>query len=133
MKVAKSKEGIGVNEDFTMWSHGKEENMINIQDGNTNGIKTKVVVKDLKTGEVLFKGHNKTMLAGSEFMATRMFRISGASFTTPTYNNQISYIDNPNSSMANCMSMNYYTQVFCMGKDGCNRESAIWYPVSNKR
>lgn len=132
MKICKSKDGMGINEDFTIWSHGNENNMIKIEDGNRNGIKTKVIVRDLNTGEILFRGHNKTMLAGSEFMAMRMFRIKGGAFTTPTYNTQIG-LDSTVSNQTNCMSMNYYTQVFCIGKDGCNRESAIWYPVSNKK
>ena len=132
MKVSKSKEGLGINEDLTIWSHGSDNQMMTVEDGNKNGLKTKVTVKDLNTGEVLFRGHNRTMLAGSEFMATRLFRIKNGGFTTPTYNTQIG-LDNTVAGTNNDTTANYYTQIFCMGKNGCNRESAIWYPVSNKK
>ena len=38
-----------------------------IEEGNPNGLKTKVIIKDHETGLVLFTGSNKTLISGSEF------------------------------------------------------------------
>lgn len=132
MKRVQAKEGFGFNEDFTISKISSEKHMMKLKDGNKNGLRTKVIVKNKNTGEVLFRGHNKTMIPGSEFMAMRLFRIKNEKFITPTYNTQIG-LENTVVGTGNEMTMNYHTQIFCLGKDGCNRESAIWYPVSNKR
>ena len=37
MKVSKSKDGLGINEDLTIWSHGSDNQMMTVEDGNKNG------------------------------------------------------------------------------------------------
>ena len=105
---------------------------VSIQDGHPNGLDTLVTIQDKRTGEIVFKGKNRTMISGSEFMAYHTFRLNGFAFTTPTYNTQIG-LDHTVSGTQNSLGANYVTQVFCVGTSGCNRESAIWYPVSNKK
>ena len=107
------------------------ENMF-LQDGHPNGLRTVVIIQEKKTGKVVFKGSNRTMLSGSEFMAYHSFRLKDFTFTTPTYNTQLS-LEHTVASSKNDLGANYVTQLFCVGTSGCNRESAIWYPVSNKR
>lgn len=121
----------GFNEDLTMWEHGNPNNMISISNGHRSGFNTLVEIKDKATGEVLFRGKNKTMLAGSEFMAMRTFKIKGASFTTPTYNTQLG-LESTKVSTGNDLTLAYTCNLFCIGQGGCNRESAIFYPVNNK-
>ena len=103
-----------------------------LQDGNPKGLKTLVIIQDKKSGEVVFKGANRTILSGSEFLAYHTFRLNNFSFTTPTYNTQLS-LEHTVASSGNDLGTNYITQLFCVGTSGCNRQSAIWYPVSNKR
>lgn len=103
-----------------------------IQDGRKDGLDTLVTIQDKRTGEIVFKGKNRTMISGSEFMAYHTFRLNGFTFTTPNYNTQIG-LDHTVSGSQNDLGANYLTQVFCVGTSGCNRESAIWYPVSNKK
>ena len=105
---------------------------VSIQDGHPNGLKTFVTIQDKKTGEYIFKGANRTLISGSEFMAYHLFRLKDFTFTTPTYNTQIG-LDHTVSGSKNDLGSNYVTQIFCVGTSGCNRESAIWYPVSNKK
>jgi hypothetical protein len=105
---------------------------MSIQDGRKDGLDTLVTIQDKRTGEVVFKGKNRTMISGSEFMAYHVFRLNNFNFTTPTYNTQIG-LDHTVSGSQNDLGSNYVTQVFCVGTSGCNRESAIWYPVSNKK
>ena len=107
------------------------ENM-SVQDGNPHGLKGVVIIQDKKTGEVAFKGCNRTMISGSEFLAYHVFRLKNFTFTTPTYNTQIG-LEHTVASSKNDLGANYLTQLFCVGTSGCNRASAIWYPVSNKK
>ena len=90
---------------------------------------TKVLVKNHDTGEVLFSGSNKTMIAGSEFMALHLFNLPHDTYITPTYNNALNLDNTVNT---HTMENAYVTQLFCMGTSGCNRESSLKYEVDNK-
>ena len=127
-----TRDTMGFNEDLTILGSDDAGMAMNIQSGHPNGLDTLVIIKDHNTGEVVFRGKNKTMLAGSEFLALRMFDITGGGFTTPTYNTQLG-LENTKTSTGTDMTLDYKTCLFCIGKDGCNRESAIWYPVENKK
>ena len=74
-------------------------------------------------------GRNKTMLAGSEFMALHMFYLPTEDYITPTYNTEIEL---EQSVYSTTMDNAYVCQLFCMGTSGCNRESALKYEVVNK-
>ena len=97
--------------------------------GDKNGIRTKVIIRNKETGEVVFVGRNKTMIAGSEFMAMKMFNLPHDSFITPTYNNALNLDNTVNAATPENM---YCIQLFCIGTSGCNRESSLVYEVDNK-
>lgn len=99
--------------------------------GHHRGLKTKVDIYNHETGELIWSGTNKTMLAGSEFMALHTFYLPHETFITPTYNNVMdlegTVIVDPDER-----ENKYCAQLFCMGTSGCNRESALKYEVVNK-
>lgn len=103
-----------------------------LEEGNPNGLKTKVIIKDHETGLVLFTGSNKTLISGSEFLAMQVFNLPHEEFITPTYNTRLR-LDNSKTSTVKDKINDYFTYLFCVGTSGCNRESAIKYEVSNKK
>ena len=102
---------------------------VNLVEGHPNGLKTKVDIYNHETGELVFHGSNKTMLAGSEFMAMKLFNLPHDKFLTPTYNTAIGL---DNTVYAETPENMYCTQLFCVGTSGCNRESGLKYEVVNK-
>lgn len=123
------KETFGFSEDYSVWKHGNPKHMLRLQNGHPNGLKTKVTIKNHDTGEILFEGQNKTMIAGSEFMALHMFELPHDKMITPTYNNALN-LDNTVNSID--PENTYAVHLFCIGTSGCNRESALKYEVDNK-
>lgn len=117
---------------LTKSSEGSED-LVSLEEGHPNGLKTEVIIRDHDTGLELFRGSNKTLISGSEFIAMRMFDLHDKSFVTPTYNNRLQLentINNPNQEE---ILNNYFVQLFCLGTSGCNRESALKYEVDNKK
>lgn len=112
-------------------SNGSDE-LVSLVEGHPNGLKTEVIIKDHDTGLELFRGHNKTLIPGSEFMAMKMFDIHDKVFITPTYNNRLQ-LDNTENVSNNDYLNKYYVSLFCMGTSGCNRESALKYEVDSKK
>ena len=109
------------------------EELVSLVEGHPNGLKTEVIIRDHDTGLELFRGSNKTLISGSEFIAMRMFDLHDKSFVTPTYNNRLQLentINNPNQEE---ILKDYFVQLFCLGTSGCNRESALKYEVDNKK
>lgn len=107
----------------------KEEHFITKENHSYRGLKTKVLIKNKETGEIIFQGRNKTMIAGSEYMAMKMFYLPHETFITPTYNNALNLDNTVNTSTP---ENTYMTQLFCIGTSGCNKESALVYEVDNK-
>ena len=107
----------------------EKKSEINLQDGHPDGLKTKVTIKNHLTGEVVFEGSNKTMIAGSEFMALHMFNLPHDEMITTTYNNVLGL---ENTVFAEEPENKYCAQLFCVGTSGCNRESGLSYDVVNK-
>lgn len=97
--------------------------------GHPRGIKTIVEIRNKETGELVFVGKNRTMIAGSEFMAMKMFNLPHDTFITPTYNNALNLDNTVNTQNPENM---YCVQLFCIGTSGCNRESSLVYEVDNK-
>lgn len=97
---------------------------------------TSIDIKNLDTGEVIFKGlKNKVIIPGSGFIARKLFDITDSEITpsyntafgdamyTPTaetvpdYPQTIATVDNPK------------VLLFCCGIDGCGSENSQVYPV----
>lgn len=115
--------------DFTLKKKDSPDKGIHLVEGHKNGIKTKVGIFNHQTGECVFVGRNKTMLAGSEFMALNMFNLPTESFITPTYNTALGL---ENTVYTTAPENNYCCQLFCIGTSGCNKDSALKYEVVNK-
>lgn len=102
------------------------EDKIFFQERLASGPKgTRVRIKNSNTGEILFDGHNKTVIAGSQFMATRLWGIDNA-VTLPNYNDELG-IENvvqatPDNLPVICL--------FCVGINGCGQENSQVYPVT---
>ena len=119
---------MAIGEDFTI-ENKKDKDKVHLVEGHPQGLKTKVGIFNHDTGECVFVGHNKTMLAGSEFMAMNLFNIPSERYITPTYNSAIGLANTVNQTTPD---NKYVCQLFCMGTSGCNRESALKYEVVNK-
>ena len=103
----------------------KEDRMIlnTIDFGQPKG--TQVIIKDKDSGEILFEGHNKTVIAGSQFIATNLWGIDPV-VTLPNYNTELG-IDNVAHSSGDPSPL---ICLFCVGINGCGQENSQVYPVT---
>lgn len=103
---------------------------------------TSIDIKNLETGEVIFKGlKNKVIIPGSGLIARKLFDINSEhAEITPSYNDvfgEAMYTpasENP-STAANTMATkdNQKILLFCCGIDGCGTENSQVYPVDYKK
>lgn len=103
---------------------------------------TSIDIKNLETGEVIFKGlKNKVIIPGSGLIARKLFDINSEhAEITPSYNDvfgEAMYTpasENP-STTANTMATkdNQKILLFCCGIDGCGTENSQVYPVDYKK
>ena len=130
------KDNLGLGTDFSIVDPRRPYDKLHVFEGNPHGVPSLVTIKNHETGEVVFQGRNKTMLAGSEFMALNMFYLPSDGYITPTYNNMIgaglSATGLENTVVTDEPENRYCVQLWCMGTSGCNRESALKYEVVNK-
>lgn len=93
---------------------------------NKSSLKTKIVVKCKETGEVLWTGHNKLVIAGAGFLARAMFDIDTPEITV-SYNTALN-LDNTISGVT-VTDNRMKTCLFCVGTNGCGRENSQVYDV----
>ena len=86
---------------------------------------TRVIIKNADTGEVLWDGHNKTLIAGSQFIATNLWGIDPI-VKLPNYNTELD-IDNVEHSTGD---PGFLISLFCVGISGCGSQNSQVYPVS---
>lgn len=85
-----------------------------------NGIKkTRIVIRDLVTGEELFRGSNKTIIAGSLFTACKHFNLSYP-VTLPSYNKELQLDNSVETAPENLSSI----CLFAVGTGGCGAEDS---------
>ena len=94
-------------------------------------INTIIRILDKNKKEV-FKGANKVILSGSEFLTLKLFNLGSNTFTTPSYNTQLD-LDNSQLNTGNDLSDSYKVFLFAMGTSGCAMGSQIKYEVSTKK
>ena len=131
--VGQCKEKIAIGENVLLKEKNLDGTVIDsayLVEGHPSGIKTKVSIFNKQTGECVFVGRNKTMIAGSEFMALTLFNLPTEDYITPTYNTELGL--DKTGAVAKSADDKYVCQLFCMGISGCNRESALRYEVVNK-
>lgn len=98
--------------------------------------KTSIDIKNLETGEVIFKGlKNKVIIPGSGFVARKLFDLTTDEIT-PSYNTALN-IYTPTGETApsedigtTATKNNQKVVLFCCGTDGCGSESSQVYPVN---
>jgi hypothetical protein len=86
--------------------------------------KTSITVKDDITGEVLFEGHNKVLIAGSSFTACKHFNIAPP-IKLPNYNDALSL----DQSISTAAETPERVVLFAVGIDGCGAESSQIFDV----
>ena len=111
-----------------------------IQRGEYTAFNTSIDIKNLETGEVIFKGlKNKVIIPGSGLIARKLFDILSEEIT-PSYNDAIGFytpgtdeapttIDPATRATAN----DHKVLLFCCGIDGCGSESSQVYPVDYRK
>lgn len=92
--------------------------------GSISTNRTDIIIKDDDTGEVVFRGSNKVILAGSEFTARKHFDISGDD-TTPTYNSILALDNSVSETPAELTRV----VLFAVGIDGCGQENSQVFDV----
>ena len=101
---------------------------------------TKIIIRDDRTKEVLFKGKNKVVLSGGDIVAKKLFDID-ADTIIPTYNTELSLNNGPNTTISSYNFPNTsFTGtaakkndpkilLFCIGTDGCGESGSQIYTV----
>lgn len=85
---------------------------------------TQIIIRDRDSKEVLYEGHNKTIIAGSQFIATKLWGINNK-ITLPSYNAELQIEDMNRGANDN----EPLIWGFCVGISGCGSGPSDLYPV----
>lgn len=101
----------------------------NISKDSCSVQKTKIIIKDPETNEVLFEGSNKVIVSGSAFTAAKHFNITPHT-TTPSYN-EVLKLEKSDNDLYNEPGIRREEVVclFAVGIDGCGPEASQVYDV----
>lgn len=103
------------------------EDMLLINQCDLGGPKnTEIIIRDKESKEVLYKGKNKTIIAGSQYIATRLFDIN-QKVAFPSYNKELEIEDISRGANDN----EPLIWGFCVGISGCGSSSSDLYPVDS--
>nr|DAE82478.1 MAG TPA: hypothetical protein [Caudoviricetes sp.] len=86
-------------------------------------LQTKIILTNRDTGEVIFKGKNKLILPGAEFLAMALFDLPDVPLT-PSYNTKLN-LDNTIYTTTPQDTNKVF--LFCVGTDGCGTENSQVY------
>ena len=103
---------------------------------NLTAFNTSIDIKNLETGEVIFKGlKNKVILPGSGLIARKLFDIDTDEIT-PSYNEAITGMEAPTTEAdpddtigTTATADDHKILLFCCGLDGCGSQNSQVYPV----
>lgn len=84
---------------------------------------TQITIKNHDTGEVIFKGKNKLILPGAEYLAMALFDLPDVPLT-PSYNSKLN-LDNTIYTAKPQNTNKVF--LFCVGTDGCGTENSQVY------
>lgn len=101
-----------------------------IHDNKVGFLKTNVIFKDHDTQEVIWKGRNKVILPGAEFLALHVFHLPTDVPITPSYNTSL---DLENTIYSNPPLEPNKAFLWCVGTDGCGRENSQVYEVDYRK
>ena len=114
------------NKKLTLFDHSRANDVANLVPKKTGNMRGEVIFKKLGTDEVLYTYHNKVIIAGSQFVAQKVFNLPEL-VHLPTYNESL----NLDESVAHGTTPLNIPKVclFCCGTQGCGAESSQVYPV----
>lgn len=93
-----------------------------------SGMRGVATFRNHETGEIIWKGHNKVILPGAEFLALSVFDLSDA-IITPSYNTVLD-LENTVYSVPTATNKAF---LFCVGTDGCGTENSQVFDVDYRR
>lgn len=111
---------------ITLFDFNKNTDSASINGNKKNGMRGEAIFKDIDTGEVLYTTHNKVVIAGSQFVAQKVFDLNEL-VALPTYNSgltldeSVAHGTTPNNTPKVCL--------FGCGTQGCGTESSQVVPV----
>ena len=111
------------NKHITLFDSNKSKESLNL---NETHLRTEVIFKSIDTGEPILTLHNKVIIAGSQFVAQKVFDLPEL-VHLPTYNeslgldNSVPHGTTPTNIPKVCL--------FCCGTKGCGAENSQVYPV----
>jgi hypothetical protein len=113
----KLKDNVGKNivDDCTLAERSYTEGLSKLQ--------TKIILTNRDTGEVIFRGKNKLILPGAEFLAMALFDLPDVPLT-PSYNTKLN-LDNTIYTTTPQDTNKVF--LFCVGTDGCGTENSQVY------
>jgi hypothetical protein len=113
----KLKDNVGKNivDDCTLNERSYTEGLSKLQ--------TKIILTNRDTGEVIFKGKNKLILPGAEFLAMALFDLPDVPLT-PSYNTKLNL---DNTIYTTTPQDKNKVFLFCVGTDGCGTENSQVY------
>ena len=85
-------------------------------------------IRDHATGVVLFKGHNKVIIPGSQFTACKHFNLN-RTVNYKSYNDLLSLTDPTGTIFTDAMYRASTVCLFAVGTDGCGAEQSQVYDV----
>jgi hypothetical protein len=114
------------NKKLTLFDHSRANDVANLVPRKTGNMRGEVIFKKLGTDEVLYTYHNKVIIAGSQFVAQKVFDLPEL-VHLPTYNESLTL----DESVAHGTTPLNIPKVclFCCGTQGCGPESSQVYPV----
>lgn len=97
--------------------------------------KNRIVIRSLDTGEILFKGTNKVVVAGGETVARKLFDLADTDRgIIPSYNTELGIPDpgaeDPDATYdTDAKENDPKVLLFCIGTDGCGTEGSQVFVV----
>ena len=111
------------NKNITLFDSAKTNDGVNLK---KTWLKGEVIFKNIDTGEPILTLHNKVVIAGSQFVAQKVFDLPEL-VHLPTYNESLEL---ENSAEPGATPINTPKAcLFCCGTQGCGSESSQVYPV----
>lgn len=113
------------NKHLTLFDLQKSKDSLNI---NKSWARGEAIFKDIETGKVLFTVHNKVVIAGSQFVAQKLFNASEL-VHLPTYNESLNLENSVPHAADYVQTQAPKVCLFGCGTKGCGTESSQVYPV----
>ena len=100
------------------------QNTTDVMNSKKIWTRSEIIFKDIDTGKVLFTTHNKVLIAGSQFVAQKVFDLPKLN-EFPSYNSDLQL----ENSVYTAPERTPKVCLFCCGTNGCGTESSNVFPV----